>query len=83
MAFARPGVATAAGGIPDAVVPGETGLLVPVADHQALAQALLELLGDPARREAMGAQGRRRFLAEFTDDRMVEATLSVCAELVS
>jgi glycosyltransferase involved in cell wall biosynthesis len=81
MAFARPVVATAAGGIPDAVVDGETGRLVPVGDPDALAQGLLDLLGDPGRRAALGAAGRRRFLAEFTDARMVEATLAVCTEI--
>jgi len=82
MAFARPVVATAAGGIPDAVVDGETGRLVPVGDAQALAQALLGLLANPEQRSEMGARGRQRFLAEFTDDRMVEATLRVYAELL-
>jgi glycosyltransferase involved in cell wall biosynthesis len=82
MAFARPVVATAAGGIPDAVVDGETGRLVPVGDAEALARALLGLLANPAPRSEMGARGRQRFLAEFTDDRMVGATLRVYAELL-
>lgn len=82
MAFARPIVATAAGGIPDAVEDGVTGRLVPVRDAAALAQALVSLLADPARREEMGALGRRRFLARFTAERMVEDTLAVYAELV-
>jgi len=81
MAFARPIVATAAGGIPDAVEDGVTGRLVPVRDAGALAQALLTLLADPARRQEMGAGGRRRFLARFTAERMVEDTLAVCREL--
>jgi glycosyltransferase involved in cell wall biosynthesis len=81
MAFARPIVATAAGGIPDAVVDGATGRLVPVRDPEALATALLDLLADPARRERMGASGRTRFLEHFTAERMVEDTLRVYAEL--
>jgi glycosyltransferase involved in cell wall biosynthesis len=82
MAFARPVVATRAGGIPDAVEDGVTGRLVPVRDAAALAAALLELLDDEARREAMGRAGRRRFEERFTADRMVEATLAVYEEVV-
>lgn len=82
MAFARPVVATRAGGIPEAVDDGVTGIVVPPRDPAALAQALLELLDDPARREAFGRAGRLRFEERFTADRMVDNTLSVYAELV-
>ena len=81
MAFARPIVATAAGGIPDAVEDGVTGRLVPVRDAPGLAEALLALIADPARRAEMGARGRQRFLDRFTAERMVEDTLRVYAEL--
>jgi len=76
MAFARPVVATAAGGIPEAVDDGVTGRLVPVRDAAALAGALVETLADPARARAMGEAGRRRFEERFTADRMVDETLS-------
>jgi glycosyltransferase involved in cell wall biosynthesis len=81
MAFGRPVVATAAGGIPDAVEDGVTGSLVPVRQPEALADALLALLADPSRRAALGAAGRRRFLEEFTASHMVEGTLRVFEEL--
>ncbi|HET7291713.1 MAG TPA: glycosyltransferase [Vicinamibacteria bacterium] len=77
MCFARPVVATAAGGIPEAVVDGVTGRLVPVRDARALAEALAEVLADPERSAAMGRAGRERFLERFTADRMVEDTLRV------
>lgn len=77
MCFARPVVATAAGGIPEAVVDGKTGRLVPVRDALALADALADVLADPERREAMGRAGRERFLERFTADRMVDETLRV------
>jgi glycosyltransferase involved in cell wall biosynthesis len=80
MAFARPVVATRAGGIPEAVQDGVTGRLVPVRDPEALAGALLDVLADPARAAALGAAGRRRYQAEFTADRMVEQTLLAYAE---
>ncbi len=81
MAFGVPVVATAAGGIPEAVVDGVTGRLVPPRDPSALAAALVEALEDPARRAQWGRAGRQRFEERFTADRMVEATLAVHAEL--
>lgn len=81
MAFARPVVATRAGGIPEAVEDGVTGRLVPPRDPQSLAAALLELLGDAEGREAMGRAGRLAFERRFTDARMVDATLAVYEEL--
>ena len=82
MAFGLPIVATAAGGIPEAVEDGVTGRVVPVRSSEALAAALLEVLSDEGRRRALGEAGRRCFLDRFTDDRMVEATLRVFEELV-
>ena len=76
MAFSRPVVATAAGGIPEAVEDGMTGRVVPVRDPAALAGALVEVLGDPQRARALGDAGRRRFEQRFTADRMVDETLS-------
>lgn len=58
MAAARPVVATAVGGVPDAVVDGETGLLVPPRAPERLAAALGPLLADPERRQRMGGRGR-------------------------
>jgi glycosyltransferase involved in cell wall biosynthesis len=81
MAFGVPVVATAAGGIPEAVMDGLTGRLVPPRDPDALAAALVEVLADPARRAAWGRAGRQRFEERFTADRMVEATLATYAEL--
>lgn len=80
MCFARPIVATAAGGIPEAVVDGDTGRLVPVRDPQALADALVDVLSDKTRRDDMGCAGRRRFLERFTAERMVDETLAVYTE---
>jgi glycosyltransferase involved in cell wall biosynthesis len=81
MAFGLPVVATAAGGIPEAVEDRVTGRVVPPRDAPALAQALAEVLGDEERRRAYGAAGRRRFLERFTADHMVGETLRVVAEV--
>jgi glycosyltransferase involved in cell wall biosynthesis len=65
MAHGVPLVATAVGGVPDAIEDGVSGVLVPQRDPRALAGALSELLIDPARRAALSAAGRQR-LGEFT-----------------
>jgi L-malate glycosyltransferase len=77
MAFGLPVVATAAGGIPEAVEHGVTGFVVPVRDPVALGQALLDVLEDPELRVRLGAAGRARFVERFTVERMVEETLKV------
>jgi L-malate glycosyltransferase len=82
MCFGVPVVATAAGGIPEAVEDGVTGRVVPVRDPDALAAALVEVLGDETRRRALGEGARRAFLARFTAERMVAGTLAVYAELL-
>lgn len=60
MAAGKPVVATASGGPADIVVPGETGLLVPPGDPEALAQAIMALLKDREMAQTMGQAGRRR-----------------------
>jgi len=81
MASGLPIVATAAGGIPEAVADGVTGRLVAPRDPAALAQALAEVLCDEGRRADWGARGRRQFLERFTADRMVDETLGVIREI--
>jgi glycosyltransferase involved in cell wall biosynthesis len=80
MCFSRPVVATSSGGIPEVVEHRETGFLVPVGDHRALAVALVEILIDERRRQHMGEAGRRRFQQRFTARRMVDETLGVYAQ---
>ena len=64
MAAGKAVVATAIGGNDEAVVDGVTGLLVPPADPEALADALRTLLREPERRRRLGEAGRRRAEAE-------------------
>ncbi len=66
MAHAKPIVATPVAGNPEAVADGETGLLVPVQDPEALAKAVLYLLGHPDVARAMGEKGRQRLMERFT-----------------
>lgn len=73
MAVGLPAVAARVGGIPDVVADGETGLLVPARDAAALADALLKLLRDPARRQAYGQAARRSMDERFDVKAMVRA----------
>jgi glycosyltransferase involved in cell wall biosynthesis len=77
MAAARPVVASAVGGTPEAVVDGETGVLVPPGDADALAAALADVLADPARARTLGEAGRERVLREFSAQRATERILDL------
>jgi colanic acid/amylovoran biosynthesis glycosyltransferase len=65
MAYGRPVVATAVGGLADAVLDGETGLLVPAGDVPALRAALSRLLGDAELRARLGRTARRHAETHF------------------
>ena len=74
-------VGSRTGGIPEVVAEGETGLLVPPGDPEALAAALNALLSDPDRAEAMGQAGRKRVVAEFGWPAIAAQTADLYAEL--
>ncbi len=71
MCFESPSVSTAVGGIPEVVVPGESGLLVPVGDADGLARGVEALLRDPVKRLAMGKAARLRARTKFSADAIV------------
>ena len=77
MERARPVIAASIGGLEDLVRQGETGLLVPPGDADALAGAMLELAADPARAAAMGREARRRAIERFPEARCTERTEEV------
>ncbi|NLI77487.1 MAG: glycogen synthase [Candidatus Riflebacteria bacterium] len=95
MACEVPVVASAVGGIPEVVVPGETGLLVKLEQMKAspfealdparyaadLATAINELVHDPARRQAMGREGRKRVEDHFSWKSIAAQTLAYYQEL--
>lgn len=60
MACGRPVVGTAVGGVPEQIVDGRTGLVVPSRDASALGNALTKLLADEGLRRRLGEEGRRR-----------------------
>lgn len=76
-------VATSAGGIAEAVEHGETGLLSPPGDAQALGAHIKALLADPDRRKNMGEAGRARAVTRFAPQRIAEAHEALYASLLS
>jgi starch synthase len=95
MACGTPVVASNVGGIPEVVVDGETGLLVPLEQQEAppyepvdpqgfsrdLAAALNRLLADPALRARMGEAGRQRVEAQFAWSAIARQTAALYASL--
>lgn len=81
MACEKAIVATRAGGIPEVVNDGVTGLIVEPRDHRGMANAIVALLKDDATRRRMAAAGLARVLERFTVERMVAETAAVYARL--
>jgi glycosyltransferase involved in cell wall biosynthesis len=81
-ACGRPVVATQVDGVPEVVLDGETGLLVPVDDIAAFSEAVLLLLGDDGLRRQMGVRARQlaeeRFDARLWAERLHEIYAQVC-----
>ncbi len=71
MRFAKPVVATAAPGTTEVVTNGRTGLLVPMRNPPALAEAIRTVLQDRDLARRLGAEGRTRVEAEFRADTMI------------
>jgi glycosyltransferase involved in cell wall biosynthesis len=77
MAMGKPAVATAVGGVPEVMIDGETGYLVPPRDHRRMAERIVFLLKHPQARLAMGEAARARVREQFSVERMVDATIAV------
>lgn len=77
MSAGLPVVATRVGGVPEAVIEGETGYLVPRANPEATALALGHLIENPDLRRALGTAGRRHYETEFRFDIMYDRTLEI------
>jgi glycosyltransferase involved in cell wall biosynthesis len=66
MVLGKPVVATNGGGVPEIVLDGETGILVPMGDASSMAEAVCALLSDPHRAQKMGTAARNRALEHFS-----------------
>ena len=82
-AAAVPIIASRAGGMPEAVLDGVSGILISPGDVHALTLALRHLLDDQDLRLRMGEAGRKRILAEFSVDAMVQGNLAVYNAVLS
>lgn len=76
-----PVVATTVGGIPEEVVDGETGFLVPPKDSVQLANAIIKLLKNKSLARKMGQEGREIALKKFNKEKMIKKTLGLVIEL--
>ncbi len=83
LAVGTPVVATTVGGSPELIRDGETGYLVPPANPRALADAVLALLREPRRAEAMAERGGAMVRARYTIDAAMERTVAVYDELLT
>lgn len=82
MSTATPTIASDVGGIAEALVDGETGILLPAGDSHALASALNDLLENPERRTAMGLAAQRRVEQLFTRTSMIDGLTAVYGEVL-
>ncbi len=83
MSARLPVLATNVSAVPEVVVDGVTGRLVPPSDPPALAEAMLTLASDPTLRVRLGSAGAERVSARFGLERMVEETLDVYRTVVA
>jgi glycosyltransferase involved in cell wall biosynthesis len=82
MAAGLPIVATKAGGVPEVVADGETGVLVPPGEPPALAAAIAHLLSAPEQARAMGERGRERASALFAIGCHVDAITAIYSNIL-
>lgn len=82
MAASRPVVSTSVNGVPGVVIDGETGLLVPSANSEALAEACMTLAGDHHLRQEMGLSGFQRVRALYSIELMIQSTIDLYAQLM-
>jgi len=83
LAVETPVIGTCLEGIPELITDGETGLLVPPRNPEALAQAILRLVENPARARALARAGRKRVEARFSTATKVERTEALYRRLLA
>jgi glycosyltransferase involved in cell wall biosynthesis len=71
MALRKPVVASRAGGVPEIITDGESGVLYSPGDHSQLAEEILKLLKNPGQATALGEAGYKRLVDEFSIEKHV------------
>ena len=79
--FGRPVIATATGGLPEAIEKGKSGYVVPPADEQMLAEAICDILSDEARMAQMGDYARHLAETKYSWPDIARATIEVYRSL--
>jgi glycosyltransferase involved in cell wall biosynthesis len=82
LALSRPVIASDVGAASDAVIPNQTGWLVPARDERALARALTDAASDRARLRAFGDAGRRLVHATYSIEQMASGYRAIYEEAV-
>jgi L-malate glycosyltransferase len=83
MSMSKPVVATAVGGLPEQVIDGKTGFIVPPKDPQALATSIDKLISNPALLADFGQQGYQHYLQNFALPTMLHDTVDVYEKVMS
>ena len=83
MAMGIPVIASRVGGLPEVVLDGETGLLVPSSNSEALADAIVYLMDRPEVRQEMGKKGRERVLQKFDIDKNLKISEKMILDLLN
>jgi glycosyltransferase involved in cell wall biosynthesis len=83
MAAGKAIIATNAGGTPEQIIDGETGLLVSMDDHHEMAEAIKFILVDPKRAQKLGENAKNRLSEKFSIKKMVEETESIYSDIFS
>ncbi len=82
MAAGKPVVATNGGGVPEIVEDGRTGILVPMGDVEAMAEAICQILSNPVQAKEMGVRARQRVADHFTLEQTARRVEAVYAEVL-
>jgi glycosyltransferase involved in cell wall biosynthesis len=82
-AACKPVVASDIGGVPEVVEEGVSGFLVPAGRPELLAEAILKMLGDPAKMQSMGAAGYERVRREFTFEAQTEKLEAIYHQMIN
>ncbi len=83
MSTGIPVVATPVGGTPEIVLHGKTGYIIPMGDHNALSDRIVQVLKSPDEAQQMGARARDLVMSDYTWDRAVDMTERLYLELLA